>query len=273
MVTALWGMTFPLVKWSLDSTEPFTFLVLRCGLGLLLVLPVLGWRRPARSSLAAGALLGVLQAIGFYTQTLGLVHTTATRSAFITGLSVVLVPLLYPIMTRRPPGRLPVLGALFAAIGLYIFTDPGGGGLNRGDWITLGCALSYALFVIALEVTTRKHPYQDMLVMQSWVLAVIFVPGAVVEGFPVRVDLPLVVGVVATAIILALTLYLLSRFQRDTTATRASVIYAAEPVFAAAFAWVLLAERLGPGQAVGAAIIIAGILVAVRRPGESDAPV
>jgi drug/metabolite transporter (DMT)-like permease len=270
VVTLTWGLTFPMIKLGLGHAPPFAFLALRCPVGLLCLWPLMGWRRPAASSWLPGLLVGCVLALAFYMQTLGLVTTTATRSAFITGLSVVFVPVFYPLLTRRAPGRWPVLGALIAVVGLYLFTRPESGGLNRGDLFTLMSALLYALYVIGLEIATRRHPYEDMIVIQATVLGVGFLPAALVEGGPVDWNLTLATSVVVTGVILAVTVYLMNRFQRDTTATRAAVVYTAEPVFAAGFAWVLLGEVLSGLQALGAAVILLGIASATRRgPGTS----
>ncbi len=265
VVTLAWGLTFPMIKGALADAPPFTFLALRFPLGLLLLWPLLGFRRPRRSALGAGLLLGAFLGASFYAQTVGLVHTTATRSAFITGLNVILVPLLYPLLTGRVPGRWPAAGAMVATGGLYLLTDPGTGGLNRGDAITLLCAIGYALYIVVLEIVSRRHRYEDLILTQFLLLSVVFLPPALWEGGSIRWGAGLGWGLATTGPILALTLYLQNRFQKDTTATRAAVIFSAEPVFAAGFSFLIFGETLGPIQWWGGLLILAGILLAERR--------
>ncbi len=265
LVTLAWGLTFPMIKGALAEVPPFTFLALRFPVALVILWPLLRGRIPARTSLPAGLVLGGLLAVSLYAQTQGLVYTTSTRSAFITGLSVILVPILYPVMTRRFPARWVVAGAAIALAGLYLLTNPDAGGLNRGDAITLLCALGFAIYIIFLEIASRKHPYEDLLVCQFVVLSVVFAPLAIGNGGAAGWGRGLVLGIAVTGPIFALTVYLQNRFQKNTTAPRAAVIFAGEPVFAAIFSYLLLAETLSPVQWGGGALILLGILAAEKR--------
>jgi drug/metabolite transporter (DMT)-like permease len=266
VVTLCWGLTFPLIKVALEYCAPMTFMALRFPLAFLLLLPFLRGRPfPSRQVLGVGTVLGVLLGISLSAQVMGLVHTTPTRSAFITGLSVILVPMLYPLITRRRPGLWPTVGAVLAAVGLYFLTDPGAGGLNRGDGITLFCALGYALYIIALEEATRRHAFEDVLLVQMVVLSLLFAGPAIAEGGPRTLGPGLWIGVGGTALILAVTMYLQNRYQRWTTAPRAAVIFAAEPMFAAVFSFLIFAEVLAPVQWGGGSLILLGILAAEKR--------
>jgi drug/metabolite transporter (DMT)-like permease len=240
-------------------------MALRFPLAFLLLWPLLGWRRPQRTSVLPGLALALFLGASYFAQVVGLQYTTPTRSAFITGLSVILVPLLYPAVARRLPARLPVAGAVIAFAGLVLLTRPGSGDLNRGDAVTLVCALGYALYVILLEITSRRHPYEDLLVMQFFPLAVVFFPAALIEGGPLRWGPGLLWGLAVTGPVLALTMYLQNRYQKFTTATRAAVIFSGEPLFAALFSFLLMGETLALSQWGGGVLILAGILVAVPR--------
>jgi drug/metabolite transporter (DMT)-like permease len=248
----------------MEETAPLPFLALRFPLALLFLYPLIRGARLSRAALVPGLWLALFMALSFYTQTFGLRLTTSTRSAFITGLCVVLVPLLVPAFTRKLPGRWPTAGAVTATVGLYILTAPSGTGFNAGDLLTLVCAFAYAFYIIVLETASRKHHYQDLILLQFLPLTVIFLPGAILGDGHVTWGPKLVVALLITGPILAGSLYLQNRFQKDTTATRAAVIFAGEPVFAALFSYLILGETLGAGQWAGAALILAGILVAIR---------
>lgn len=265
LVTVAWGLTFPMIKGALADAPPLVFLALRFPLALLLLWPLLRWRKPSRRTFGAGLVLSVFLAFSFLAQTVGLVYTTSTRSAFITGLSVVLTPLLYPLITRKRPGLWPAAGAVVASGGLYLLTSPEGGGLNRGDALTLVTALCYALYIIYLEVASRRHPYEDLVLHQFILMCLLFPPLALFQDGPVRWGPGLLWGIVVTGPILGWTLYLQNRYQKDTTAPRTAVIFAAEPVFAAVFSYLILGETLAPVQWGGGALILAGILVAEKR--------
>jgi drug/metabolite transporter (DMT)-like permease len=266
LVTLSWGLTFPLVKGALAEAPAFPFLGVRCLVGLLLLAALLRRRVPSPSAVPKGALLGILLVASYATQTVGLEYTTATRSAFITGLCVVVVSLLHPAVTRRAPEWRVGVGAVLAVAGLWLFTQPDRGGLNRGDWLTLGCALAYGLYVVVLEGVPRHVPAADLALVQGAVLALAFLPFAFTGWGTLRWGPGLSWGIAVTGPVLAYTLFGLARHQPETSAPRAALIYAAEPAFAAGFAWLLLGETLSAKAWTGAAVILAGILIAVWTP-------
>src|SRR5881409_2969965 len=138
LATAIWGVTFPVVKRGLAEATPLAFLALRFGIASALLLPTLRrGMRPGPKELAGGALLGGLVAVGFMTQHTGLVYTTPSRSAFIVAVSSILAPVIaFALLGERP--RWPVVAALaLAALGVYLLTAPDAAGLNRGDLWTL----------------------------------------------------------------------------------------------------------------------------------------
>ena len=145
----LFGVTFVVVQEAVEEAEPFPFLAVRFLIGVLVLAPF-AWSRPRspgvwRDGLAAGVALGA----GYAFQTIGLQYTTPSVSAFITYLCVVFVPLLSTIVFRRPPHLLTVVGVVIAVVGLILLTGGvGGGGFNRGEWLTVACAL----------VLRRPHP-------------------------------------------------------------------------------------------------------------------
>jgi drug/metabolite transporter (DMT)-like permease len=279
-VTAAWGLTFPAIKIAVAELRPSVFMAARFLLVLVGVFLLYRGRlfRGWRGSVGAGLTLGLLQFASYAFQALGLEHTTATRSAFITGLSVILVPFLYVPIRRRAPGLLPLLGALLALGGLWLMTRPDVGALNRGDLLTLGTAVSYALYVVLLEKFTLEHPVEPLMGQQALVLAVsslvampLLDPHVLTGDFGAP-GAGALTGLLVTVPIAMFTIVALTRWQRETTATRASVIYSAEPVFALAFAAVWIGERLDALGLAGAGLILGGILVATVRTGSATAP-
>ena len=267
-VTAAWGSTFPAIKIGVGVVDPLVFYALRLTLSLLGL--ALLFRRSLFKDLAGrwrqGILLGLLLYASYLAQAVGLQSTTASRSGFITSLSVILVPLLYVPLTRRHPGRWPLLGVLVCVAGLFLLTRPDLGRLNRGDLITLVCAFLYALYVVLLERFSRDRSPEPLIGIQGVTLAV-----ASLLALPLARHLPgpaelahrdLWLGLAVTVPVSILTVVAITRFQPRTTATRAAVIYSAEPLFAFGFAALWLHERMDPAGAVGAALIVAGILLA-----------
>jgi drug/metabolite transporter (DMT)-like permease len=270
-VTAVWGLTFPAIKLAVAEVRPSVFMVVRFGLALLgLFLLTRGrYFRGWKGHLGAGLLLGGLLYASYAFQAVGLASTSATRSAFITGLSILLVPFFYVPIRRRWPGLRPTLGAFLSIGGLLLMTRPDLGPLNVGDLLTFGTAVSYALYVVLLEVFTQESGEDRFVGMQGVVMALLallwlplFEPDAVAASHPGPATW---LSLLVTVPVAMFSLVALTRYQKATTATRAAVIYSAEPVFALLFAALWIGERLDLLGLGGAGLIMAGILVAVSK--------
>jgi len=264
VLTLVWGSTFALNKTALTGITPFALVAARFTVGAL-VFALLFFRQlrnVAPSTLRKGVLLGLMFGVALALQTLGLRYTTASKSGFITGLCVVLTPLVQLVVERRAPKMGNVIGIVIVAAGLYLLTSPNGSGFNIGDAITLAASFLFGVYIVYVDVFTQNENALQLTFLQILSTAVIGslllpfeTPQLVVTGKLVIVLLYL--GAVATV----LTTYLQTRFQKETTPTRAAVVYAMEPVFAALFAYFLLSELLGKLGIAGAALIVAGVLV------------
>ncbi|WP_457606663.1 DMT family transporter [Nitratifractor sp.] len=278
-VAVIWGATFVVVKESIESTPVFSYLFLRFGLAFLVLLPWL-WRRREmldRHLMAAGLLLGFLYFSAFGTQTLGLKEIPASVSAFLTGLYVVFVPLLLWLIFRRRPNRYAFIASLLAAAGLWLLTAPAdGGGFSpgRGEWLTLACALLFALHIIATDHFTRR--YDTWLLVGIQLLTVTLLCGlssllTEPTTLPPRWDASLIFSVFLTGILAtAYALWIQTKMQRFTTPTRTAVIFAMEPVSAAIIGLIWAGETLTPSQYFGGAIILAAMLLAEFRSTDSS---
>ena len=265
LITAAWGLTFPVTRDALADSTPLAFIALRFGIAALLLAPFL--RGPLgvadRRATSAGFLLGCLFAAGFGLQAMGLAITTAAKSAFVTGTSVLFVPAFSWIFERRRPPGASLAGCLLAAAGIGLLTHPEDMHPNLGDVLTLGCAVVFGLEVVVLQILSRRHGPWPLVWPAIATTGAITGLLAVLE--PARVEwtprfLRSLAFTAAVATAGALVLHM--RWQRETTAVRAGVIYAIEPVFALLFAAVLFGERLPPASLAGAAVIVTGVLVA-----------
>jgi drug/metabolite transporter (DMT)-like permease len=267
LMTAIWGVTFPVVKTSLEDASPFVFLLLRFGVAVLVLFLVARsrLRKFNRAVLIPGGLLGVVFFLGFSFQTMGLGITTASRSAFITGLSVVFVPFISARLEKRSIGLASYLGVLLAVCGLWLITNPGTeASFNRGDFLTLLCAFSFAFQIVLVQLYTRYHDYVHLLLLQFLVTILLSVPGALLlESAHLHVTSRLVTSVLFTAIVATvIAIGIQFRYQKLTTATRAAIIYTLEPVFAAFFAYLLLREMIHGRGWIGAGLILLAIALA-----------
>jgi drug/metabolite transporter (DMT)-like permease len=293
--TIAYGSTFKLVQNALIDVTPVGYMLLRFGVAALVLAPFAlrnGWRNRevgaasardhenTRTFLWAAIGFGAIGWVGYWFQNTGLQHTTTSDSAFITGLFVVFTPVIETVARRRLPGRL-VMGAVAtAAVGLFLLTGARLG-LGRGNALTLGCAAAFGLWIyVGGQLANRFDPIA-LTCVQMAVLAGLCVPFVAVEGLghvTGRVWLAvLVTGVLCSAVAFTLQLW----GQRRIEPARAAVILLFEPVVAG-FVGFAVGERLGLKGYVGAAVILASILVAeapawvltVRSStGETDARV
>lgn len=263
LVTVIWGTTFAVVKETLTTVSVPLLLALRFSLASLL----LGWVRPARKTFGPSLVLGGLLFAGFATQTLGLSLTTASKAAFITGLSVILTPILGALWFRQRVPPRGFVGAGLAVAGLGLLTLGGEAGLNVGDLWVLGTAVFYALYIIYLGEVTRQHDPLALSAMQLWPVTVLCwlwaLPevGAVADVQPSALIAIVYLAVAATA----LTTWLQTVAQRVVPAYAAALIFALEPVFAALFAYLLLAETLSAQGWLGGALVVLAMVVAEFR--------
>lgn len=270
LVSVFWGVTFPLIRGAMEQLTPVQFVAWRFTLAALAFLPLVLASRQARASLRSvvgpGLLLGLIAGLSYFTQTWGLQTVPAGRAAFITALNVVIVPLLAPLFRAGRPTPLDFIAAIIATGGLYLMTvgEEGlGSGLGTGDFWVLTCATSYAVYLLVLQRVLRTE--RNAVALAFAQIAAIALIADVFLGIGGAVRIPLTAWVLAALIFCATlatvaTFWLQARFQGQTTAQRAALIFALEPVFATAFAWMLLGETMGWIGGLGAVLVLGAVL-------------
>ncbi len=264
-VTAVWGATFVVVRDAVARVPPSAFIAMRflAAAALLASLRPRQALRPDPALAAAGALAGLALFAGYAFQTVGLQYTSASSAGFITGLAVVLTPLLGALLLRQRPGRWPATGAVLAAAGLALLTLQRLE-LRRGDLLVLACAFAFASHILLLGRFAPRHASYQLAVVQLATTGVLALAWAGVAGElrpPGSAQVWFALAV--TAVLASAGGFLVqTRAQRDVSPTRTAIIFTMEPVFAAAFALWLAGERLGARGWLGAACILAGMLVA-----------
>jgi len=266
LITFIWGSTFTVVKQSLEHASPILFVALRFWLATLILLPFLGGqiRNISGKTFRRGVVLSLVLLGGFVFQTLGLRNTSPSYSAFITSLSVLLVPLLGFLVFRHRPRPQTIAGVILATIGLFLLlAHMSELEMRSGDVLTGACAILFGFHILLLGHFVSSSDYRQLLLLQlagTAILCSIAVPlfekPFLVWGSDLLVSL-LVTGVLATA----LALYVQARAQRLTTANHAALIFSLEPFFAALFAFWILGQVLTIREWTGGILVIAGILV------------
>jgi drug/metabolite transporter (DMT)-like permease len=287
-VVAIWGATFVLVKNALHDASPLLFNLIRMALAFLALAAInrRHLRELSRRTLLSGLFVGTFLAAGYQFQTVGLAHTTAAKSAFITGLVVVFVPLLTAIPALRPtgtpaPGSSTFLGAILAFTGLVLLTTPPGTGLNHifasiglGDLFTLLCALAFAGHLLSLSHASLHLSAGLLATLQIGAATVIMVISLPLGGTP---HLHLTPGLIAAFAITSLlataaAFTIQSYAQQHLAPTHTALVLTLEPVFAWLTSLLVLHEHFGHRALAGALLILAGIAVIELLPTKAQLP-
>ena len=275
VAAVLFGTTFVVVRDAVADAEVVPFLAVRFLVGAAVLAPFARRAAPGRPAGVgrAGAVCGLVLLAGYLFQTAGLQYTSASVSAFVTYLLVVLVPVISSLVLRRPPGRATLAGVVVAAVGLVLLTG-GGAGLGRGELLTLGCAVAFAVHIVLLAELSPRFDTVRLTAVQLLVVgAACLVPGLFLGGyaFPASAWMAAAfTGAAVSALAFALQVW----GQRRIGPTRTSLLLMLEPVAAAVLGHVS-GERLGGRGVAGGVLILAGIVVAevpvVRRRGRRAA--
>ncbi|HPI37815.1 MAG TPA: DMT family transporter [Ignavibacteriaceae bacterium] len=276
----IWGGTFVIVKSALTDSSPMMFVAVRFTISTLILLPFAykSLSGLSKRSVMDGFNLGVLLLVGFVLQTIGLKYTTAIKSAFITGTFVVFTPIFQTIIEKKFPSLANIAGILFVIVGI-IFLSSGedsvfeiffeiGASFNFGDFLTLLCAVFYALYIVYLDIISRRNEFKYLAFSQIAVTAVLGFAAAFtfsafeLEGIQFQLTDNLILALAYTSILATvITLLLQTRYQKEVTPTRAGLIFSMEPIFAAVFAYIVLTEVLSYLGIIGCIFIFTGVLI------------
>ncbi|UCG14944.1 MAG: DMT family transporter [Deltaproteobacteria bacterium] len=279
MLTAvIWGGAFVAQRVGMDHVGPLTFNGVRFALGALTLLPLvvqsdrmpevpLARRLGGRQAILGGGLAGMVLFAGATLQQVGLVYTTAGKAGFITGLYVVIVPLLGMLWKQRP-GRGGWAGAVLAAIGLYFLSVTEEFTLAPGDAWELAGAFMWATHVLILGWLSPRVDVMKLACAQYVVCCCL---SLTVAGFTETITanglraatIPILYGGVMSVGV-AYTLQVVA--QRVAPPTHAAIILSLEAVFAALAGWLILGEVLTLRGVVGCGLMLAGMLVAQLWP-------
>jgi len=274
-VVAVWGATFVLVKDALKDASPLLFNLMRMGLASLALAVVnhRELRRINRQSLKAGLIVGVFLAGGYQFQTAGLARTTPAKSAFITGLVVVFVPILTMFPALRSgatptPRWTTAAGAALAFSGLFLLTTPAGTSwqnlfvrIGPGDLFSLACAIAFAGHLLALAHFSNKVPTNQLATLQIGAATLVMTLTLPLGGRPHLALTPrLYFALGITSLLATAAAFTIQTWaQQHLPPTHTAILLTLEPVFAALTSFYVLHEQLGGRSLLGAALILTGI--------------
>jgi drug/metabolite transporter (DMT)-like permease len=271
-VTIFWGATFPVVKDAVREIPVLSFLWVRFLVSSLLLALLAGKSIATlgKKGFSRGIFLGVLLFLSYLFQTLGLERTSAANAGFLTGLNIVLVPLLSGPILKKSPGTGSLIGVLFAVAGLFLITWHWPWRLEQGDLLVVICSVFVALHILGLDALTEGYDGRALAFVQIATMAVLALLSSLAfepVTFPRQFSPGLVTAILVTAVFATVyAFWVQTSFQRWTTPTRAALIYVLEPVFAAIFAYFLAGETMGLLGWIGGGLILAGMVMAELWP-------
>ncbi|MDF2681417.1 MAG: hypothetical protein K0R47_2607 [Brevibacillus sp.] len=279
LVTLVWGTTFVIMKQAIDTIPPLAFNAFRYLIAalFLLLLILLFYRRQLRlltgQLVRSGMFLGFWLFVGSAFQMAGLQFTTSGKTAFITGLSGVIVPLFSFVFWKHKLRKTAIAGVILAMAGLFLLTVNGPTAVNQGDLLVFVCALSIAFHIIYTGKYASEYPTILLTFVQLFTVAVFSFLGTVLlEDWQTAADPNhLLVPVVFWSLLLtgipatALAFLAQTACQRFTTAARVALIFVMEPVFAAIFAYFFASETLTGRGLFGCLFIFLGMILAELR--------
>lgn len=271
-VAFIWGTTFAIVKDAIAIVPPFTFLALRflfAAIFLALLFPKKLFQLNT-FTLASGTIVGLIFFVGYAFQTIGLQYTTASKAGFITGLSVVIVPILATILMKKPPTSGAIVGVACAAVGLALLSLNQHFTLEKGDTIILGCAFAFAIHILTVSKFT---PHVDPILFSLMQIITVSVVSSLfawrTESIIVNFNHKVIWALLITApLATSLALVIQSAMQKCTTATRTALIFSMEPVFSALFSYFYLHEHLTIRTVTGCMLVFLGMILAEITPGK-----
>lgn len=276
LLTALiWGVAFVAQRAGMDHMGPFIYNAVRFGLGALTLLPIIWYRRRKKITdhvfqkndssylIKAGIISGLLLFVGSSLQQVGIVYTTAGKAGFITGLYVVIVPVL-GLLWKQKPGRGVWIGSVMAVSGLYLLSVSDGLRIEKGDFLVLLCAVAFALHVLAIGWLVTKVDCVKLAAAQFLVTAVIsFITALIFEDISLIAlwngAIPILYGGVMSAGV-AYTLQIVA--QRQAPPGHAAILLSLESVFAVLAGWIILSEVMGGREITGCLLMFGGMLAA-----------
>lgn len=266
-VTIGWGSSFLLTKNALNDLATFNFLGIRFLMAGAISFLIFFNKmiKIDKKTLKMGLLMGVLLYLHYVLQTVGITITTVSKSAFITGINVVLVPVFSALFIKKAPKKAAILGVIFAFLGMSLLTlNTGELDVNFGDFLTLMCAIVFAFYIILVGKYTVEVDSISFAVVQILVVGVLsMITSFIFESPIIPSGISVWANVGFLAIVCTSGAYIIQNIaQQYTSPTHTALIYSGEPVFAAMFAYAFAHEILTGKGILGALLILAGMLVA-----------
>ncbi len=238
-VTVVWGGSFPIMSKGIKFVGVYTFLTFRFLLAaaILLIFCFNRFNKINKATIKAGVIIGLAMFIGSALQTEGLLYTSPSKSGFLTGLNVVMVPIIIAIRKMKLPDIYTIIGVILSVIGLSLISLNGDFSFNYGDFLTMLCALAFAMQIIWIDKYAQNIDPLLLTLIEFLVIGILsLVPAVAMEKIQFTPNSFSIWAILYTSIFSSILAYgIQNKMQPFVSPSNAAVIYLAEPVFSAIF--------------------------------------
>jgi drug/metabolite transporter (DMT)-like permease len=263
LVAIFWGVTFKLVQNAISDIPVFIFLFLRFFLAFLLMF-IIFFKKISfdKNALKAALILGIFNFLVFSFQTFGLLYAPSSVVAFITGLYVILTPVVAFFLFKKRVSVYAIIGVFLAFFGIYLLTGANIGGFGKGEILTLISTLFVALHINYTDIYSKKYNLYTLVTFQFLAVAILSLLFTPFEKGNITISKEVITALIVTVIFATVFAYFIQTYaQKFTTPTKTAIIFAMEPVSAAIFGY-FYGEHLSLVQIIGAALVIAAMIIA-----------
>ncbi|MDF2839810.1 MAG: RhaT [Clostridia bacterium] len=266
LVTIFWGAGFPITKFALQTIPPLYHIGLRFLIAavLLSIIFFRKFKKIDRSILKPALIMAALLFSTYALQTIGLLYTTASKSAFYSGLAVLFVPIITLVAYRTTINLNTRVSIILAVIGLFLLSYSGTDlSFNMGDFMTLLCSATYAMLLLLTTEYVKHHDATQLSIVQMYIVAIFgFAAALVFERWNTPMSPLSFHSLIFSAVLCtAFAFWMQVTAQKFTSASHVALIFTMEPVFGASISWLLLNERLGLKGFIGGGFIISAMLI------------
>ncbi len=268
-VTLCWGISFPLVGNSVATVDPSVFVMVRFFLAAIILLPFVfsEIKKTSKNVLVAGMIIAAFNVVVYISQTIGLQTVTSAEAAFITGISVVIVPFILPFFALGKPSKKDIACSFLCLLGLFFLVGGNFSHLSTGDAWVLLCAVFVAITIVYLQKVSSILSSLSLLAFyQIFFTGVFSIPFTLGKNFLPLLTYPVAVAIIFCAFFATtIALVLQTKFQHYTTANRAAMIFCFEPIFGSLFGYLINDEKIGWSVFIGGACILAGTIFSLIK--------
>ena len=267
LVSVVWGSTFLIVKDAVDSVNEHLIVFVRCFLAFvaMFIFAIFKNRKKLfnKKGFFYGSILGVLLAITYTSQTIGLKFTSTGHSAFITSSAVILVPIILFVIYKFKLIKIDVFAVLIVFVGLFLLTYDFETSINFGDLITMLTAAAAAFHIVTAGRVVKKADFLSIITWQFFAASIVSITAFLLTNTaPIVLSPKSIYSLLYLGLIGTLFCYFVSVWvQKYVTSLKVAIIFSTEPVFAAIFGYFILSEVLTHKELLGASLILAGVVV------------